>query len=132
MNHVTHANPFGCGLVGDFLQHLEDELNWGTSAQWQIYWEEHPSLRDIERLSRLLWRCRVQDGNTEPDPQLEAFCLSALQRFQGRYDSLREITGSGTMFVPTSGAPDPIMNAASDLVASVTQKEITARVQMLY
>ena len=27
---------------------------------------------------------------------------------------------------------DPIMNAASDLVASVTQKEITARVQFLY
>ena len=27
---------------------------------------------------------------------------------------------------------NPIMNAASDLVASVTQKEITARVQMLY
>jgi quinol monooxygenase YgiN len=26
----------------------------------------------------------------------------------------------------------PIMNAASDLVASVTQKEITARVQILY
>jgi quinol monooxygenase YgiN len=27
---------------------------------------------------------------------------------------------------------NPIMNAASDLVASVTQKEITARVQFLY
>ena len=27
---------------------------------------------------------------------------------------------------------NPTMNAASDLVASVTQKEITARVQMLY
>ena len=27
---------------------------------------------------------------------------------------------------------DPIMNAASDLVASVTQKDITARVQFLY
>ena len=26
----------------------------------------------------------------------------------------------------------PVMNAASDLVASVTQKEITARVQFLY
>jgi quinol monooxygenase YgiN len=27
---------------------------------------------------------------------------------------------------------NPVMNAASDLVASVTQKEITARVQFLY
>jgi quinol monooxygenase YgiN len=27
---------------------------------------------------------------------------------------------------------DPVMNAASDLVASVTQKEITARVQFLF
>lgn len=88
MNHVTHTNPFSCGLVGNFLRHFEDELNWGASAQWQICWEEHPSLRDIERLSLVLWRCGVGDGNTEPDSQLEAFGLAALQRFQGQRDSL--------------------------------------------
>jgi quinol monooxygenase YgiN len=75
---------------------------------------------------------------------------SALQALKGQVPSLREMTVGRDIrrnpnnwdMVLVADFDDqdgleayfahPVMNAASDLTASVTQKEITARVQFLY
>src|SRR5258708_680402 len=72
MNYVPHTNPVSCGHVGDFLWHLKEELHAGASAQGQIRCKVHTPRGNIERLSPLFWRGRVQDGNTEPDSAVAA------------------------------------------------------------
>ena len=65
VNHVPRAQPFVCGLAGNFFGHFQKHLNGGTDAQRRIRREIDPSFGEILRFGPLLWDRGLPNTNAQ-------------------------------------------------------------------